>query len=72
MEELVKENPEETLRNAQIEADKVQAKLDELTSSYKDKESKIVEVTFLKGGWGYIQRQELKTHLKIYVKTFHG
>lgn len=46
--------------------------MDELTKDHKDKESKIVEVTFLKGGWGFIQRRELKTHLKIYVKVFHG
>ena len=26
----------------------------------------------MKGGWGYVQRQELKTHLKIHVKVFHG
>ena len=29
-------------------------------------------MTFLKGGWGFIQRRELKTHLTIYVKVFHG
>lgn len=30
-------------------------------------------MTFLNGhGWGYISRRELKTHLKIYVKVFHG
>jgi hypothetical protein len=50
----------------------VQKKLDELTKVYDNKVSKIVEVTFLKGGWGFVQRRELKTHLKIYVKVFHG
>jgi hypothetical protein len=50
----------------------VQSKLDELTKDYADRESKIVEVSFLKGGCGFIQRRELKTHLKIYVKVFHG
>ena len=47
-------DPVEALRKAQIEADEVQARLDEVTKQYEDKASKIVEVTFLKGGWGYI------------------
>ena len=72
MEDLVKENPVETLRQAQIDADLVQVKMDELMMQYKDREKTIIEVTFLKGGWGFIQRRELKTHLKIYVKVFHG
>jgi hypothetical protein len=65
-------DPTEALRQAQIEADKVQALLDDLTKQYENAQNKIVEVTFLKCGWGYIQRRELKTHLKIYVKVFHG
>lgn len=55
-----------------MQADNVQKKLDGLLQQYKDKQQKIIEVVFLKGGWGYIQRKELKTHLKIYVKVFHG
>lgn len=46
--------------------------MDELVKEYQDRQQKIIEVVFLKGGWGYIQRQELKTHLKIHVKVFHG
>lgn len=72
MKVLVKKDPTEALRQAQIEADKVQALLDDLTKQYENAQNKIVEVTFLKCGWGYIQRRELKTHLKIYVKVFHG
>ena len=48
------EDPKEALRKAQIEADAVQARLDELTKEYDGCLSKIVAVTFLKGGWGYI------------------
>ena len=70
---LVKCYPEETLRKAQEEADEVQKKLDKLINQYDDKVSKIVKVRIIKGNCdGFIQRRELKSHLKIYVKVFHG
>lgn len=53
-------------------AEKIQEKLDLLTKKYENAQKKIVHVTLLKGGEGYIQRKELLTHIHIYVKVFHG
>ena len=46
--------------------------MDELTKQYEDALSRIVKVDLLKGGEGYIQRRELKTHIEVHVKVFHG
>ena len=57
---------------AEKEATEIQHKLDLLTNRYENALSTIVQVDIIKGGQGSIQRRELKTHIEIHVKVFHG
>ena len=59
-------------KKADEEAKAVQLQLDELMKKKQNLASKIVHVKILKGGDGYIQRDELKTHISVFVKVFHG
>lgn len=59
-------------RKAEAEARAIQVKIDEYTQRHADALSRIVKVHILKGGEAYIQRREIKTHITIHVKVFHG
>jgi hypothetical protein len=63
---------EEFTKKAEADAAEIERQLETLTRRYEDSLSKIVHCKLLKGGEAHIQRRELKTHIEVFVKVFHG